>query len=74
MGSAWQVPVGNASPALGNHRIPPYVSRMEQPNKDAPVPLPADEEPPVPVKEPPHPKPEPTRFGDWEVNGRCIDF
>jgi hypothetical protein len=18
--------------------------------------------------------PEPTRYGDWEVNGRCIDF
>lgn len=30
---------------------------------------------------PPHPKelngpkgPEPTRYGDWEKNGRCIDF
>jgi hypothetical protein len=20
------------------------------------------------------PGPEPTRFGDWEKNGRCIDF
>jgi len=20
------------------------------------------------------PKPDPTRFGDWEKNGRCIDF
>ena len=20
------------------------------------------------------PKPEPTRYGDWEKNGRCIDF
>ena len=20
------------------------------------------------------PKPEPTRYGDWEVRGRCIDF
>jgi hypothetical protein len=19
-------------------------------------------------------KPEPTRYGDWEVNGRCVDF
>ena len=19
-------------------------------------------------------KPDPTRFGDWEINGRCIDF
>ena len=20
------------------------------------------------------PKPDPTRYGDWEKNGRCIDF
>ncbi len=20
------------------------------------------------------PRPDPTRFGDWEKNGRCIDF
>jgi hypothetical protein len=20
------------------------------------------------------PGPEPTRYGDWEINGRCIDF
>jgi hypothetical protein len=30
------------------------------------------------VKEKPKPKPEkcisPTRYGDWEKNGRCIDF
>jgi hypothetical protein len=19
-------------------------------------------------------KPDPTRYGDWEINGRCIDF
>jgi len=31
-------------------------------------------------KEPPEPEvggrdgPEPTRYGDWEKNGRCIDF
>lgn len=34
---------------------------------------------PAPVPQPPGelggPKgPEPTRFGDWEVNGRCSDF
>jgi hypothetical protein len=43
------------------------------------------ETPAVPVQEPaPEPKrqvehggpkgPEPTRYGDWERNGRCIDF
>jgi hypothetical protein len=32
---------------------------------------------PVPVPEPEvggRDGPEPTRFGDWEKNGRCIDF
>jgi hypothetical protein len=28
--------------------------------------------PPEASKEEPHP--DPTRFGDWEVKGRCIDF
>jgi hypothetical protein len=23
---------------------------------------------------PEEPRPDPTRFGDWEKNGRCIDF
>ena len=37
----------------------------------------ADEPKPAPVKprEIGGPKgPEPTRYGDWEVNGRCTDF
>ena len=25
-------------------------------------------------EKPTHPRPDPTRFGDWEKNGRCIDF
>lgn len=30
---------------------------------------------PAPVREVGGPKgPEPTRYGDWEKNGRCIDF
>ena len=40
--------------------------------------IPAQPLPPVPA---PSPKeiggrdgPEPTRYGDWEKNGRCIDF
>ncbi|RUL79805.1 DUF1674 domain-containing protein [Dyella choica] len=29
----------------------------------------------VPGKEPnERPAPDPTRYGDWEKNGRCIDF
>ena len=39
----------------------------------------AEQARPKPVPQPPGelggPKgPEPTRFGDWEVNGRCSDF
>ncbi|MCA8928204.1 MAG: DUF1674 domain-containing protein [Alphaproteobacteria bacterium] len=34
---------------------------------------------PGPQKQPPPAgedptKPDPTRYGDWEINGRCIDF
>jgi len=36
---------------------------------------------PKPAEQPPRPKeiggpkgPEPTRYGDWEYNGRCTDF
>jgi hypothetical protein len=35
-------------------------------------PSPDDSKPAVEVGGPPGP--EPTRFGDWEKNGRCIDF
>jgi hypothetical protein len=36
----------------------------------------ADKKSPAPTKAPPErPKgPEPTRYGDWETNGRCSDF
>ncbi len=41
----------------------------------------SDEEAPKPAARKPMPKeiggpkgPEPTRYGDWEVNGRCSDF
>jgi len=46
-------------------------------------PVPEPEQVPVPVPEqaPPAPReiggregPDPTRYGDWEKNGRCIDF
>jgi hypothetical protein len=36
---------------------------------------PADSKPGAPQKEYGGPKgKEPTRYGDWEKNGRCIDF
>lgn len=43
----------------------------------APVPEPAPRaapEPPRPTELGGRPGPEPTRYGDWEKNGRCIDF
>jgi hypothetical protein len=47
----------------------------------APAPAPASAQVPAPVASGSTPRevggrdgPEPTRFGDWELRGRCIDF
>ena len=45
----------------------------------APMPPEEDKRPPKPAEKPPReiggPRgPEPTRYGDWEINGRCTDF
>jgi hypothetical protein len=55
-----------------------YVRDMSE-AKDPPARQPeATETPPAPAPKPKEiggPKgPEPTRYGDWEVNGRCTDF
>ena len=55
----------------------PEQSKTEQP-ADAAVSKPASD----PAKKPEEKAPEiggrggpdPTRYGDWEINGRCIDF
>ncbi|HTW70828.1 MAG TPA: DUF1674 domain-containing protein [Acetobacteraceae bacterium] len=60
---------------------------MDAPKDPAPQPpapqSPASQAPPAPEKPPARDKlkeiggpkgPEPTRYGDWEVNGRCTDF
>ncbi|HET6432449.1 DUF1674 domain-containing protein [Dyella sp.] len=41
----------------------------------APVrrPVPPADAPVAPTKDE-RPAPDPTRYGDWEKNGRCIDF
>jgi hypothetical protein len=48
---------------------------------DAVATVPAQDHPASPAAAPAKPKehggpkgPEPTRYGDWEKNGRCIDF
>jgi hypothetical protein len=59
---------------------PPYARIMEDrtPKRRNPPPAPATAEetpPPEPPREIGGPKgPEPTRYGDWEYNGRCTDF
>ncbi|MEO8778281.1 MAG: DUF1674 domain-containing protein [Rhodanobacter sp.] len=37
-----------------------------------PTAVPVDSSPDKAIKE--RPAPDPTRYGDWEKNGRCIDF
>lgn len=62
-----------APPLRGGAACPKFVP-MSKPKHDEPTPLPPNVQTPAPIKEPPAQKPDPTRFGDWEVNGRCIDF
>ncbi len=61
--------------ALANPCRPPEMSAMTDttdiPHETMAAPAPA----PKPPKEIGGPKgPEPTRYGDWEVKGRCTDF
>jgi hypothetical protein len=52
----------------------PVPSTPTPPKADPAVP-PKPAAPPPTVVEIGGPKgPEPTRYGDWEINGRCIDF
>ena len=51
------------------------------PTPERPVPAPADDATPPPAQRTEIAEeiggrdgPEPTRYGDWEKNGRCIDF
>lgn len=50
-------------------------------NPEPERPLPSLEEKPAKLPETPRPRelggrtgPDPTRYGDWELRGRCIDF
>jgi len=46
-----------------------------QPQKPVDLTEPHDKSPNPPAKEiGGRPGPDPTRYGDWEKNGRCIDF
>ena len=50
-----------------NDTVPPQPAAVPQGVRDAP-------EAPRPVEIGGRNGPDPTRYGDWEKNGRCIDF
>jgi hypothetical protein len=59
---------------LAELRIPPLHPSEQEPSETSPR-APA----PPTLSDPPkeiggRPGPEPTRYGDWEKDGRCIDF
>ena len=58
----------NASYPLIQHVQMPGKSGMKATNNPASSPHPTEKD------EKAAPKPDPTRYGDWEKNGRCIDF
>ena len=66
--------------AVRTRARPPHVLIMRKPPDPAPE---AEPTPRAPKPQPPAAKPtehggpsgpEPTRYGDWERNGRCSDF
>jgi hypothetical protein len=73
------------APALEQAAFAAYIKHMAE-STAKPEPAPADASQPQPTtpqppKAPPPepefggpPGPEPTRYGDWERGGRCIDF
>jgi hypothetical protein len=76
-----QAPDGGAKPLAkrGRRGYVRFMATQESAKPAAPAePVTAEPLAPVPAKpavETGGPKgPEPTRFGDWERNGRCIDF
>jgi len=77
-------PLGSRSaPGLAKGCLSPYLRIMstekssppEKPAAGAPVAEPDVQKPGAkPAEHGGPPGPEPTRYGDWEKNGRCIDF
>jgi hypothetical protein len=52
----------------------PSETPRETPPERDPAPVPAPPVQPTPREIGGRPGPEPTRYGDWEKDGRCIDF
>jgi len=53
---------------MSEQRKPEQAAEQDKPKQPAPNAQPARKEIGGPKG------PEPTRYGDWEVNGRCTDF
>lgn len=49
-----------------------YFTRMDKPKTQPDEEKPAEHVPPKEIGG--SKKPEPTRYGDWEINGKCVDF
>lgn len=61
--------------AFGDTNMPDTSSKPVTPNEPAEKERAATPVSPVPGKDhDERPAPDPTRYGDWEKNGRCIDF
>ena len=71
---AMQNPVETRSPVDNDVDLPSQNARSIEDAKPVPGPhsTPAPQAPPIEVGGPSGP--EPTRYGDWERKGRCIDF
>ena len=56
----------------------PFMTDPKQPEPEEKPPLDPTEKPPVaepgPAPAPEKLRLEPTRYGDWELNGKCVDF
>lgn len=59
MSNAVQPPIAPQSPEPAPETVPVRRHLVDREGRDA---------------ERPKPHPDPTRYGDWEKNGRCIDF
>ncbi len=69
--------VRDKTPVLANAAPRSHITHMDEPKpiaapKQAPKPDAPPQKPPREIGGPPGP--EPTRYGDWAINGRCTDF
>lgn len=64
-----------AGPTAGNDGQAPAEGRPDEPGSAGDTGVRQDEATGQKPREIGGPKgPDPTRYGDWEINGRCIDF